>query len=235
MAFAEVGSGTQRATAHTSVTVSSLNCAFPGSVVAGNLLIVAGAITHSGSASVSSVTDSVGTTYTVFQSAVDAIRTFIAFGLAAGSGANTVTVNAAASGTFISYSIDEFSGANATPFDDDASPTTGTSTAPLSATAISTVANDLLIASLYKAGTTTITPGAGFTQIGEEEDDSTFIAHGAEFKIVGASGNYTANWTLGASVAWITLAIVFKPAVGAAFIAQQGKQANQAVKRSSFY
>ena len=155
MAFAEVGSGSQRATARTSSTVASLNCAFPANVVSGRLLIVGGSSTGGNV----TVTDSLGTSYTVYQGTSGGVTSFIAFGIAPGSGANTVTVTPTST-NLVSYSIDEFSGPDAAPYDDDSLlVATGTSTSPSDAL-VTTAAGGLVVGVVYKAGTATITPGS---------------------------------------------------------------------------
>mgnify|MGYP001215696728 CR=1 FL=1 len=209
MAFAEVGSGSQRATARTSSTVASLNCAFPANVVSGNLLVVGGT-TIGGNVT---VTDSLGTSYTVYQGTSGGVTTFVAFGIAPSSGANTVTVTPTST-SYVSYSINEFSGEDATPYDDDSTPVAaGTSTTPSDAL-VTTAAGGLVVGVVYKAGTATITPGSGYTTIGEEEDDNTYIAHSFIFQIVGAATTYNVDWTLGSSVAWVCLGVSFKAAAG---------------------
>lgn len=208
MAFAEVGSGSQRAATRTS-SDDPLTLAYPGNVTAGNLLIVAG----TSLAVVSGVTDSVGTSYTVVQTSTYGsygISSFIAYGIAGGSGANTVSVNLA-SGTYTSYAIDEFSGVNATPFDVNGGSSTGTSTTPTDS--ITTVAeNALIIGVMNPDENATIT--SGFTTFGEEEDWNNWATYNAQFRIGSSPGSYNMTWTLGSSCLWLAQTVSFAPAAG---------------------
>ena len=212
MAIVEVGGGTQRATAPGGSDDRTL--AFPGNVGSGNLLIVAGAGFKSGGVAAPGVTDTLGTSYTVL-SAVPFTngRIFIAYGVSPSAGANTVTIDwAGAVGN--SFSINEYSGQHATPLDVDGGSSTGTSTTPAdSLTTLS--ADDLLIGVVAHDGTSTITPGTDYTQIGEEEDN-TLQDHGAEFRLVTTAQAYSVNWTLGTSSPWGVYTAAFKPAAAAA-------------------
>src|SRR5688572_21501206 len=120
MAFAEVGSGSQRASANNSGAVGPLTIAYPGNVTSGNLLIGVAVWWRSAGANGSpNVTDDVGTTYAVIVSnaitlGTGTYRLAIWYGVAAGSGANSVDFDAVDS-SFMSGSIDEFSGQHATP------------------------------------------------------------------------------------------------------------------------
>ena len=213
MAFAEVGSGSQRATnQHASADSGTL--AFPGNVTSGSLLIVAGANWQSGGSTVSvGVTDTLSTSYTVVPYYVGEFTTFIAYGVASSSGANTVTVNPAGTGNYFSYSIDEFSGQHATPLDVDGGNSTATSTS--AADSITTVtANDLIIGCVSQTAATTVTftPGGSYTQIGEQEDSGTYQGHSAVFRIVTTAQAYSVDWTLGTSQAWMAMTLAFKEA-----------------------
>jgi hypothetical protein len=178
--------------------------AFPGNVVSGNMLIVGGSMFSQG---VSTITDSVGTTYTVYQSIPGGISSFIAWGVAAGSGANTVTVNAAAGGSYGYFSVDEWSGLTQLDVAGAANSGTGTSaTAPLTTVA----ADTLIIAALSKSNSDSITPEGTWTEIGEEESAALVWPYSFIFKVAGSAGLHTPEWTIGGSVAWSARAISLK-------------------------
>lgn len=227
--MSEVGSGSQRATARLAANTASLDCAFPSNVSSGNLLVVTGSASGS-SSNPSSVTDTLGTSYTLIKSGTFGLpgtpQTFIAYGFAPSSGANTVTVTNAVS-AYIGYSIDEFSGIDS--FEVDGGASSGTSTSP--SDSLTTLSDgSLILSALYKSGTTPITPDGTYTQIGEEEDDGTYIGHSAIFKIGGTAGSESADWTLGASQGWIAQTVAFKPVPGggAAVSVNESLSANEA-------
>lgn len=204
--IAEVGSGSQRAEARAS-SDDPVPLAYPGSVTAGNLLIASGSTLGT----ISGITDSVGTSWTVVQTSTYGsfgLSLFIAYGIAGGSGANTISVNLA-TGTFTSFAIDEFSGVNATPLDANGGTSTGTSTTP--SDSITTVADNALIIGVTNADIeTTFTPG--YTGFGDEEDWNNWATYDAQFRIATAAGSYSMTWTLGASSLWLAQTMSFKPA-----------------------
>lgn len=207
----EVGSGSQRATYVGGGGTQPL--AFPGSVTTGNLLIVAGA-TYSDGAPPNDVTvnDSIGTSYTTINSVDGNGKNWIAYGIAGSSGANTVTVVMGSYGTF---SIDEFSGVDSTPLDVNGSYSTGVGTSV--SDGITTGVNNALIIGVmahYTGGSFTMTPEGSWTQIGEEENNSSYQVHNTMFRIAGAAGAYTADWTLSSSSSWLAQSASFKPGGG---------------------
>jgi hypothetical protein len=217
MAFAEVGAGSQRATAN-QASVNSKTLAFPSGVTAGNLLVVCGScfVLASGGPATISVTDSQGA-YTVLSAtqAADDFRLFIAYRIASASGPNTVTVDPVGSSSDLAFSIDEFSGVDTgTPLDVDGGSSTGTSTAP--ADSITTIAANALIIAVVSFGgaTTTITKGGSFTQIGQSTSTSAGQPEGCEFQIATTPTSYSANFTLGASRPWTVYAASFNPLAG---------------------
>lgn len=206
MGFAELSS--QRAETRVS-SDDPVPLAYPGSVTAGNLLIASGSTLGT----ISGITDSVGSSWTVVQTSTYGsygISLFIAYGIAGGSGANTVSVNLAA-GTFTSYAITEFSGVHATPLDANGGSSTGTSTTP--SDSITTVAADALIIGVMNPDIdTTIT--AGFTEFGEEEDWNNWTTYNAQFMVATSPGSYNMTWTLGSSSLWLAQTVSFAPATG---------------------
>ena len=216
MAIGEVGVGSQRATVVNEET-DPLTLAFPANVKSGSLLIAAGSARKLGESPMAIVvTDTLGTTYTVFTAAPDAnITLFLAYGISTSAGADTVTVNPAPVLTsYISFSIDEFSGVDASnPLDVDGGSSTGTSTSPQDSLT-TTKANSLLVGVMLFSdqANETITPGATYTQIGEEQDGSLHAVHNAEFRIASSVQAYVVDWSLGSSRPWMAYTAAFNEA-----------------------
>lgn len=117
MAWAEVGSGTQRAT-QGGGSAPSWTKAFPGDVTSGSLVVGGGTVWRSGNVGQIDlvVTDTVGTAYTVVYGDVylqgdGEGGPFLFYGFTPTAGANTVEVATADTvAAYIGFSIDEFSG-----------------------------------------------------------------------------------------------------------------------------
>src|SRR5262245_50251416 len=123
MALSELSS--QRAqNASSGTTVSSRTCAYPANVTAGDLLIIGVTTYNSAGAPASiAVTDTRGTTYSVFSAVFDTgagstQRLALAYGVAPSSGANTVTVDPAGD-AWVSMVLGAFTGQHSTPLDVD--------------------------------------------------------------------------------------------------------------------
>lgn len=213
MAFTEVGAGSQRATKFVAAS-DSTTLAFPANVVANNLLVVAGSAFAATQPTSIVVSDSLSSSYTVLYAS--GTRAFIAYALAASSGACTVTVNPQGTSADFSFSIDEFNANNAISLDVDGGVSSGTSTTPAD-DILTVTANDLLIGIMnHDSVDQILTPGTNYTQIGESEDNTGQEAHNAEFRIVTTATTYTVDWTVGASVAWNARTAAFKEAAGGA-------------------
>jgi len=212
MPIAEVAG--QRATAFTpSATDDSRTLAFPGSVVAGNLLAVLGVnwrSSNNGGSGLISVSDTLGTVYTVLNSPQIAseYRSFIAFGHAPSSGACTVTVDPEGVNNVMSFSIDEFSGVGKPPLEADGGSGTGTSTH--AERNVTSLFNGALLFGVMGVVPFTdpvgMTPDPYYTQIGEHEDNNTATAHNAVYRVAGGPGVYQVGWSLGASYNWFAYA-----------------------------
>ena len=206
MAITEVGGGTQRASTDSGAT----SLAYPGNVTSGSLLVVSGTTYLStGNPSITGVTDTLGTSYTVVNGTVVANlekRPFIAWGFAPSSGANTPAVTV--TGVMVLLAIDEFAGVASADVNGGSS--TGTSTTPSDAIT-PTATNALLVGALAADATSTVTVGSGFTQIGETEGNP---AAGVEFQIVTTAQAYTVDWTLGTSRDWSAQTYSFTPSNG---------------------
>jgi hypothetical protein len=207
----------QRNTASECTSCDSLALAYPGNVTAGNLLVVGGNAYDTGGTTGYSVTDSVGTSYTVYAcTALTASSTatpFIAVGIAPSSGSNTVTVNPTldASANQIVFGIGEFSGtATSSILDVNGGSSTGTSTSP--SDGITTASANALILGLVGFQTSAgVTPGGSYTQISENQ--SSLDAFNLLYRVATTATAYTVDWTLGTSQAWSACTISIKAAV----------------------
>jgi len=194
--------------------------AFTNNVQNGSLIVIAGAMWNTNAVQTISFTGNRGETFVVKSATGPAVtpqtRYFVAYGVTTSGGAETITATLTQTvGTnYISFSIDEFSGVNTTtPLDVDGTNATGTSTTP--ARAITTVAANALVVAVmtHDSASTTLTECGTCTKIGEEEAVAA-IPHAAEFKIAGAAGSVTMDWTAGASIIWYAYAVSFAPAAG---------------------
>jgi hypothetical protein len=218
MAIAEVGSGSQRATIR-GTNVASAAGVFPANVVSGNLLLVTGVFWNAASTATLSVSDTRSTSYTVLLSSTltaggGFAKLYIAYGIAPSSGACTATVTPSTSGNYINGVVDEFSGVDASPLDVDGSESTGTSTAPSDGLTTGT-ADALVVGVMTMANVSGLSEGSGYTLLDEDETYSR-QPYGAEFKIAGAAGAQTVNWTLINNLAWRVYTASFKVAGAAA-------------------
>jgi hypothetical protein len=216
MSITEVGS--QRATfTSLGVQVDSLAGAYPNNVTAGDFLVCGGQAFESGPPSSITVTDTLGTTYTVLSYSPNSVeRLWIAYGIAPSSGANTVTANPSGSAAYMSFSIDAFAGVNTTtPLSVDGGNSTGTGTAVADSITTAT-ANELIIGCMgYDGGNTTVAPGGSWTEIGQYVDNATGEIHALLFGIVTTAQAYSVDWTLGASRVWQCITASFKAAPAA--------------------
>lgn len=217
----------QRATATECTNCDSLALAYPGSVTAGNLLVVGGNAYDTAGTTGYTVTDSVGTSYTVY--ACTALTgnpnatPFLAIGIAGGSGANTVTVNPTidASANQLVFGIGEFSGVNNPPLDVDGGSSTGTGTsASDSITTIS--ANALILGVVGFQTAAAVTPGGSYTQIAE--DQSALDAFNLAFRLATTATSYTVDWTLGSSQAWSACTVSVKETVQPSMMRRRGRE-----------
>lgn len=204
----------QRATATECTNCDSLSLAYPGNVTAGDLLTVGGNTHDVSGATGYSITDTVGTNYTVYTCTAltgspDATP-FLAIGIAPSTGANTVTVNPTldSNADQIVFGIGEFSGtATVSLLDVDGGSSTGTSTTP--SDGLTTVtANALILGVVGFQTSTSVTPGGSHTQIAENQ--SALNGFNLAYRIATTAQAYTVDWTLGASQAWSACTIAVK-------------------------
>lgn len=197
--------------------VDSGAVAFSNNVTAGQLLIAAGAWWAAAAAPTTVTnTDNLGSSWTTVLGDVPSgltWRTWIAYAVAAGSGACTVTSNpgvgVAHSGSF---SVDAFTGQNGTPADVNGGRSEGSGTT--ASDAITTgVANALIIAvASQDGGTMALGASAPATLLGENETNSSNQCHIVSFQIATTVTAYTMSFTLGSSTAWACQTHSFAPA-----------------------
>lgn len=198
--------------------VDSFTLAYSSDVTANNLLTVCGGAWNGSDISSIPHTDSVSTSYTtILGTATGAtpIKPWIAYGIAASSGANTITIDPNGMGRAASYTIAEWSGIDTTtPLDVNGGNSTGSSTTP--SDGITTSAADTVVLGVVvhgHGGDIAITPdtGGGWTQLGEIESVS-LAPHNAQYQIFSSAGAKTASWTIGASQSWCAQTSSFKMA-----------------------
>jgi hypothetical protein len=212
-AWAEVAG--QRATA------SGTTLAFPNNVTSGNLLVVLGAdfLDPDGPTSVA-VTDTLGTSYTVVLSGEVGAgkKSFIAFGVAPSSGANTITVTPDPANTTYTFSIDEFSGPHATPASVDGDRTIAINTTTVSDSITTIEENELILGVITfdDQVNPTITEGVDYTEIGANVGSGgTSGPHHAVFRIVTTAQAYTVDWSSSHILWWHAQTYSLKPAIAA--------------------
>jgi hypothetical protein len=188
-----------------------------GGVAAGNLLVVA--IAEGGDATATAtVTDTKGNTYTA--DATSAAwgtnrKTFIRSSrittpLVATTDSITVTVTSPLNnGVSVAVSVTEFSGIAVSPLDKTAS-AVGTSTSPSSgATASTAQADELLVGAVGATGNYMVfTPGAGYSALAPGYAGSPHML--PEFRIVSATGTYSAGGTFSATDDWGAVVATYK-------------------------
>lgn len=207
--------GSQSAKATECANCDTLAVAYPGNVTAGNLLVVGGNTYDTAGTTGHTVTDSVGTSYTVFNctaltATLPNATPFIAVGIAPSSGANTVTVDPTidASANQINFAIGEFSGtATSGIVDVDGGSSTGTSTSP-SDSITTTTANALILGLVGFQTSAAVTPDGTLTQI--QEDQGSVNGYNFAFRLATTATSYSIPWTLGSSQEWTACTVAIK-------------------------
>lgn len=212
----------------TAANFTSTTCAFPSNVTSGNVLVACGGNWNGNNMSGMAATDTLSTNYAeVIGSATTsgvAIKTWIAYGVATSSGANTITQTpAGGTGWYGSWGILELSGVDTTtPLDVDGGSSTGSGTTV--SDGITTSAADTIVLACMShgnSGTISITAdtGGGWTSAGEVENYSN-APYAWEYQIFGSAGAKTASFTLGNSVAWSIQTLSLKAASAGANVSQ---------------
>lgn len=211
----------QKVTAE-SANYDSTTLAFPSNVVSGNLLLCCGAVWDGSAITSIPISDTVGTSYTTLLGTVvgggQSILAWVAYGIAAGSGANTVTINPNGGGRYSSQTLIEFSGIDATPLDVNGGNSTGTSTS--ASDSITTTAADTVVVGIMTHGSTSaqfLTPdtGGGWVEAGEVQS-TTNAPHNVVYQIFASAGSKTPSWTIGNSVTWCAMTASFEATAAAA-------------------
>ena len=194
-------------------SVATASVAFPFAQAAGDLNVVAVGWSDS-TATVTSVVDSKGNTYTLavgptIQSGVATQSIYYAKNIvAAAAGANSVTVTFSTAAVYPDIRILEYTGADPNNPVDVTAASTGNSATSSSGAGTTTTANDLIFgANLVQAGT--IGPGTGFTSRLLTVPDADI----AEDEMVTAVGSYSATANLYAGQ-WIMQMVAFRLAAG---------------------
>jgi hypothetical protein len=187
---------------------TSVQVAYNSAQTAGNLNVVFIAWNNN-SGSVSSVTDTLGNTYTKgigpTVSSVSPTRSQAVYYCSniKGSSGNTVKVTMSAAEPWIDVRILEYTGPWV--YDTSVGAIGSNSATASSGTVTSTANNDLLVSGTYSdAGTAGA--GAGFTQ-------RIYTVNGAsaEDKVAGTAGSYTDSTSLGGPTVWVSQMVAFKP------------------------
>lgn len=225
--------------------VASLANSFTSSVTSGNLVVVAVSEWNSfGDASVSSVVDNYGNSYSLAvenptaQNGNEPVAVYYAYNVTGGTGFQ-VTVNLANNGA-ITTAIYEYTGISTTsdPLDRTANSSGTGSNGSSGSTATTTVANELVFGAFNHSSTsTTATAGTDFLMREYNDDNNTFEALYTEDRIVTATGAYSATITFGASVPWRGVVATFKAASGSVSIdslMRHGKYFNSSGDKQPF-
>ncbi|MGC2230440.1 MAG: hypothetical protein WBA09_02985, partial [Candidatus Acidiferrum sp.] len=155
-------------------------------------------------ATVQSVTDSVGNTYNlaIGPTSGTALRQSIYYASNISGGTNTVTVTFSQAAAYPDIRILEYKGVTTLDVTAGAS---GSSTTPNSGSATTTAANELIFGA-DTIFTTTAAAGSGFTSRIITSPDSDLV----EDKIVSATGANSATATLSSSGPWVMQMVTFK-------------------------
>jgi hypothetical protein len=216
MGYSERASGANRNSSHTAASGTPTISA--GTVAVGDLVVCMGALygedLPGGPPAVTS--DKTTGTFTLYGSAASTNWVgWIAIGVATSAG--TCTVSIPMTGFTVlaaSYTVDVFTGQHTTwpPLRTDGGRSTA-STNPPSATLTSTI-GDLLLGLMYTTtGAPALGPGTSptFTQIGEDEDNTTYQNHHAEF-LISTAGNEAVAWASVSGSTWVIQRVALIPA-----------------------
>lgn len=198
----------------------SATIATGANVTSGHLIMACFSNSYpSGVLSVSTLTDTVGTTYskigtTITETGADQGYMDTWMGCAAGSGANTLTVGYNHATSFWRIAVASYAGipCGSSPVDQIATAGTGTGTAAItSATSTTSQASELLFvcAREFNASKTySVTGGSGYTLRGQTAS----IRDGVALfdQAVNATGAYTGSGTLNVSTSWSIQMVTLK-------------------------
>jgi len=177
---------------------------------AGNLLVVFVGTTST-TATVSSIADTAGNTYTYVTRIVGDLTGTIECWYAkniAGNVSNVVTVTFSASVYNRTITVDQYSGCDTSAPLDQYNTGSGNSNTPTTGNITTTVADEVLVAGVYLGYPYTITAGTNYTL---RTLTNTAPSRGAsEDRIVSATGTYNATFSISSSFYWATIVASFK-------------------------
>ena len=232
MALARVAS--QIAGNQTSIPATSVSCAYPGNVTSGNLLVVCVAWDSeddpSGGVTKLSGTATVGTFVLDGTVSVTGQQSALIYSApVTGTGSLTVECYHSSSKSWV-IGVQEYSGADITASRVDGTAKTGTGTGTTASTATQTSAAGAVFVGSCSVwlGNSTLVPVAGnnFTEIYKQANGSLYMTGGCMDRIVSESTADIADWTIGQSVNWSAVCVMYK-AVPAAVPDQSGRMAVQ--------
>ena len=207
----------QSTLANTSALVTSLSATFASAVGNGDLVVVATSSWNTGNtASITSVTDSKGNTYTkVLENgagAVEPLSIWYAQNVVGGSG---FTVSAATnSNASMTIAIHEYSGVDTLAALDSSANTSATGTSASSGNTTTHVSGELLFGAFNFSDDTSSVSGVagnGFTLRQQLTDNHTYEAIFTEDSVVSSAGLYPATLAYSQSVTWRGAVVAFKP------------------------
>jgi hypothetical protein len=179
---------------------------------AGNLLVVFVGLVSS-TATVSSIADTAGNTYTyvasIVYSAYYRIECWYAKNIT-GNANNVVTVTYSASVTYRTITVDQYSGCDPSAPLDQYNTGSGNSAAPTTGNITTTSADEVLVAGVHLDANKTITAGANYTKRTLTDPAPSFGA--SEDRIVSATGTYNATFSLNSAAGWVIIVASFKAA-----------------------
>lgn len=212
------------------VALGTVAVAFVSNVTAGNLIAV-GITWYNDPITLSSVTDTLGNTYTVVQTVNIALAQRYATAYAKNilGGANTVTATfSLATAIFRGIIVHEVSGADTTaPLDKNAgqvqtAPGTGANAVTSGAVVSTTDGQYLFGFTAEGAGvSTTITQGTGYTLRQRTQSSTTTEEQASEDQIQATAASIAATFTIGTDTEMGTLILTFKAAGAAAATPQR--------------
>jgi hypothetical protein len=204
----------QRATKKITSPAASTTQAYPGNVTIGDLLLVGGAHYISSGSGVDSVTASgagapASWTFILATQQVQPGGTphsWLAYGVAAATGACTISCNCSSGTSYISVSQTEFQNVIAFQVDGGTSKSFSNSAADSLTVGFS---NELIVGLAAWNNNITATEAGGWTLIGKIEDWSGSMPHSLIYQIGTSAGSYTPTWGLSSTVDWTAQSIAF--------------------------
>lgn len=184
---------------------------------AGNFLYVTAGDGSTAAVPATGVSDNRGDTFTLIQNVFPgaSLTTYYAMNIAGGSTTFTCLMDQL-KGTNAAYIIEEWTGiASTSALDQSATGTSASTTTPSSGTTAATTQGDevVFVSAAIPGGTTTVTAGAGYSNLSSFLGAGTAGAFAAcQSKVVSVTGTQTGGFTLGAARATPCVVNTFKAA-----------------------